>query len=102
VLITVDPRTATTTMTSSLTGKRGVAANLTARLRTAQSALIGKPLTFYVDGVPVGTTASASPTKLSYTPPAGMTLGTHTLTVKFAGDLLYRPSEATATLTIKK
>jgi alpha-tubulin suppressor-like RCC1 family protein len=100
--VLVDARTATTLSTSNVAARRGTAATLTASLKVGKSTLVGKNVTFYVDGVVVGTVITANQTRLSYMVPADMPIGTHTLTVMFAGDLQYLPSEATATLTVRR
>jgi hypothetical protein len=102
VQIVVDPRTPTRVTMSAISAQRGMAKQILAHLKTNKGQLLNKPLTYYVDGVAIGTALSEDPTGVVYTAPSTMTLSTHTLTVKFAGDLENQPSEASATLTIKK
>jgi hypothetical protein len=64
--------------------------------------LTGKTVTFKIDGNTVGTATTQSNyiASLSYTIPASVGPGTHTLSASFAGDSDYNTCTQTATLTV--
>ncbi len=102
---TVTALPGTTLTVSSLTGAIGQAVTLSATLKlTGGAALSGKTLTFSVDGTSVGTgvTNSAGTATKSYTIPSTLTVGSHTITVSFAGDSSDGASSGTGTLTVAK
>ena len=79
------------------------AGKLTATLKAGAAAVVGATITFYVDGVSVGTgttssTGVATITPL-YTPDHA---GVHVLRADFAGDATHAASTATAKLTVAK
>ena len=95
---------AVTVMTlTNAAGTRGQSVTLTARLlrKSGAAPLLGKTLTFSIDGTGVGTAATNSSgfASLSYVVPAGTTAGTHPLAAAFAGDSGYNPSSISGTFT---
>lgn len=102
VQITVDPRKPTVITLSNVTAQRGKPKDIVTHLKSGVNQVLGKTLTLYVDGVEIAKKQSANPTIFTYTPPKDIALGTHTLKVRFDGDLDYQPSEKTATLTINR
>jgi len=98
-------RYANTTVTvSHVSGTRGETVMLSAKLtRTHDGELIvGRTLSFKVDGSSVGTavTNSSGIASHNYTIPSGASLGDHTIEVTFAGDDPLNPSSGTGTLTV--
>lgn len=85
-------------------GKAGQQVVFKANLHTVtgNQGLSGITLTFTIDGTKVGanmTTASGS-SWFSYTLPATLAVGAHTITVKYAGDSQFAASQTTGTLTV--
>ncbi len=100
---TVTALPGTTLTVSSLIGANGQTVTLSATLKLAGgAALSGKTLTFSVDGTSVGTgvTNSAGTATKTYVIPASLTVGSHTITVSFAGDSSDGASSGTGTLTV--
>ena len=82
----------------------GTAVTLKGVLYRIDGFLVGKTITFKVDGVAVGsgtTNASGSAT-YSYTPAAGLAPGSHVLTTEFAGDATSLAATATNTLILRE
>jgi len=100
--LTINKASSTVTV-ASVTGVRGTAVALKATLRRASdgTVLYGGTLTYKVDGVVVGTavTDTTGVGTRNYTIPATMTVGTHAITVSFAGSSYYFGSTGTGTLT---
>ena len=96
---------ASTALTStSVAARVGVTVTLTGKLtRTTDAKLLaGQTLRFQIDGVDVGTatTDGVNVTTFSYTIPATLAVGAHTLTVIFDGSAFYLAKTATKTLTV--
>ncbi len=85
-----------------VSGAAGQTVSLTATLTSSAGGTAGKTLTFQVDGATVGMTATSSSgaATLSYAIPSGAAVGSHTITVSFAGDSGYNASTGTGTLTV--
>ncbi|GIV15495.1 MAG: hypothetical protein KatS3mg022_0930 [Armatimonadota bacterium] len=94
----------TTVSVSNVSGMRGETVVLSAQLtRTHDGALIvGRTLSFKVDGNPVGSavTNPSGVASLPYTIPAGASLGDRVIEVNFAGDDPLNPSSGSGTLTV--
>jgi len=84
-------------------GQRSQQVTLRSLIYSGGAPLPGKSVKWYVDGAYVGTSVSgAADVSLPYTIPASMSLGTHNVTVAFAGDAAYRAvSRTSAVLTVK-
>jgi hypothetical protein len=89
----------------AVTGVNGqtVALKATLKRTTDGVVLYGGSLIFQVDGVLVGTatTDSTGVAGLNYTVPSAMSLGTHTITVTFAGTTRHNASTGTGALNVK-
>ena len=83
----------------------GKSVRLRAKLRSYPGAVavMGKALTFKLDGNKTGTatTKANGSATLRYALPVGSVAGDHTVRVEFAGDSDYNASRGTGTLTIK-
>jgi hypothetical protein len=86
-----------------VSGARGQTVTLKSLMYSGGAPLANKLVTFAVDGTPVGTgTSTSSGVTCSYTIPSTLTVGTHNVTVTFAGDDAYNASTRTqAVLTVK-
>ncbi|MCS6829753.1 MAG: Ig-like domain repeat protein, partial [bacterium] len=98
-------RYANTTVTvSNVSGVRGETVTLSAKLtRTHDGALIiGRTLSFKVDGNPVGSavTNSSGVASVPYTIPSGAAIGDHVIEVIFAGDDPLNPNSGRGILTV--
>jgi hypothetical protein len=84
-------------------GSVGQTVTLKSLMMSGGKAVIGKTVQFSVDGTPAGAGVSdASGVTCSYTIPASLGAGLHSVTVSFAGDAAYNPaSRTTAALTVK-
>lgn len=90
---------------SSVSGKVGATITLKAKLirKTDNTLLVGKTVRFQIDTVDIGTavTDGANITTFSYTIPASLSVGTHTLTVLFDGDAFYTSDFNNKSLVVK-
>ncbi len=92
---------------TQFSGAQGKTITLKGNLKRSsdKTGLLGRTLTFYVDGNQVGTAvtiASGSAWYRTYTIPDSLSIGVHTLTVSFAGDANYNASIGNGTLTVTK
>ncbi len=89
---------------SNANGVVGQSASLTATLtRTSDGGVLGgKSVTFQIDGAVVGTVAASGSgiASFSYTLPASLGQGSHTITASFAGDSSDGSSSGTAALIV--
>ncbi|MCX6361491.1 MAG: Ig-like domain repeat protein [Armatimonadetes bacterium] len=85
-------------------GKRGTSHPLQAYVRSLPDYVIqpGKPITFSVNGTPIGTVATAANgwASTTWTIPAGEPTGAHTATAEFAGDAWYLPVTANTAFNV--
>ncbi len=96
----------TTIVADDKTAKIGTTVALTATLtRNHDSApIVGRTVTFKVDGTEVGTgvTNASGVASVDYVVPEGAGVGTRTITAEFAGDGDYNASTDDAVLTVEK
>ncbi len=99
-------KAATTLTVTNVAGSLGQTVTLTGTLKRTSGgvALSGKTLTFKVDSTTVGTavTSSSGVATHTFAIPGTFTVGSHTITVSFAGDTSYGTSAGTGTLTASK
>jgi alpha-tubulin suppressor-like RCC1 family protein len=96
---------ATSTTASTLSARRGETKVLTSTLtrKSDGAGLAGQTLTFKLDGALIGTAVTdlKGQAKISCQFATNLTVGGHTLTVEFSGDVSYLSSVGTGTVTIK-
>ncbi len=101
--LTVSPA-ATTLTVADVAGQYGETVTLSATLTRSDDGtpVLGKDITFAVNGTAVGTatTDASGVATLSYT--IDVPAGTHTIGADFAGDAYYAASSGTGTLTVSK
>jgi hypothetical protein len=99
--VTVTLRPTTLAYTGPSTGTVG-APTLTARLTDTAlgSGLAGKPVTFAVDGGAQQTAMTNATGVASFTPTVPLTVGPHSIVIRFAGDGTYAEKTATGTIAI--
>lgn len=90
---------------TTVSGARGTTVTLKATIKRTSdnTGVSGLTLAFKVNTASAGsaTTNASGVATRSYTIPASMTVGAHTITVTFAGTTLYQSSSGTGTLNVK-
>jgi len=94
----------TLAIVANSTGIIGKTVNVSAILKSGKNALVGRTLTFKVDGskVGVGETDVNGRAVLAYKLDDALGTGAHTLTAEFAGEDFYSDTVGSATLTVNQ
>lgn len=92
---------ATTLTLPNVTGSPNATVSLKATLKAGTANVSGKTITFKVDGNTIGTAVTSSSGIATLSHQLTESGGDHPMSAEFAGDAVYSPSSASATLSVK-